>query len=66
MKAIKDYKWVVYFRLKIGGCYGWEAYTKNAYQPNISSQPFGTLAGCERNWKRFAKLNGIKKWKEVK
>jgi len=28
-----------------------------------ATNSFRTESGCKRNWERFAKINGIKKWK---
>jgi hypothetical protein len=70
MKAIKDCKWYIEiadFLDGSGHCY-WVAGTDDNTSSDLDTltgYDFKTLQGCKRNWERFAKINGIKKWKYI-
>lgn len=67
MKALKDLEWKVHI---IGVAQHWWV-AESTKQAGLVSDSLVmdnfmyTISGVKRNWQRFAKLNGIKKWKFI-
>ena len=67
MKAIKDCEWEVSI-IPLDLNYRWQACTHDTVGFLSSTFDYRWLSSkqsAKRNWEKFAKLNGIKKWKYV-
>ena len=67
MKAIKDCEWEISIRKVEGHVYEWCAISccwgESGVFRFLGMEEFGDETACRRNWRKFAKLNGIKKWR---
>ena len=68
MKAIKDCEWEV--KIYEGRYFKWGATSKKnnfglLWQFHCGTEYLTSEQSAKHNWERFAKLNGIKKWKYV-
>lgn len=70
MKAIKDARWFVIICKSTLDSYWWVARTSdNIYDGKTETfgphKTWKIKYSAQRNWKKFAKLNGIKKWEYI-
>ncbi len=73
MKAIKDYKWEIHIHLcemrtepTLREFWEWTTMFNLCGLKDVSSKKyFSSEKVAEENWEKFAKLNGIKKWRYV-